>query len=155
MRTLTILCCLALLSAAGCRGSAGAPAPQPEVLGVRLGLSKEAAHARLRQLGQLEKQESKQQEVWKLSNDPRYSHLIVAYNKDYSSMRFATAVAKEGGERVRYTDVIDIGRARKDTAGNTVTYTLEVPASEGAPAFFVKLIGNNPDYLQYNSVELK
>ncbi|MCA1614932.1 MAG: hypothetical protein LC795_15040, partial [Acidobacteria bacterium] len=87
------LCCLLLLAAA----CAAAVDPRPEILGVRLGMSREEAHARLRQIGKFQKEERRQQEVWQLTDEPSYSHLMVAYNKEYTAVRYVTAVAKEQG----------------------------------------------------------
>jgi hypothetical protein len=141
--------CLLLLAAACSR----VPDPRPEILGVRLGMSREEAHARLRQIGQLEKEERKQQEVWRLSGEPSYSHLIVAYNKEYTSVRYVTAVADEQGRRVRYADMIDTRRARAEITPASHTYTQEIPARAEQPAFIVKAIGTDPENLKYFSVE--
>ncbi len=144
-----VLCCLILLAAACGAGSE----PKPEILGVRLGMSREEAYVRLRNIGKLEKEERRQQEVWKLTGDSPYSHLIVAYNKEYTSLRFITAVANEDGRRVRYDDVIDTNKARRTGAGNSITYTLEVPSRGNQPGYVVKAIGNDPQYLKYYSIE--
>ena len=152
MRLVAALCAFVVLFGA-CRAGADAAGPKPEVLGVRLGMSREEAHARLNDLGHLEKKESKQQEVWKLKDDATYTHLIVAYNKEYTSLRFVTAVANEGGRRVRYGDVLDTAKARRAGAGATVTYTLEVPAAGAQPRFEVRLVGNDPNFLKYYTVE--
>lgn len=144
------VCCLLLLAAACAKASRE---PRPEILGVRLGMSRDEARARLQGIGQLEKEERRQQEVWRLNDDASYSHLIVAYDKGYTAVRFVTAVAKEGGSRVRYSDVIDAGRARADVTPATRTYTQQVAARDGHPAFVVKAIGSDPESLKYYSVE--
>ena len=149
MRVLGALCC-AMLLLGSCDGAA---APGPQIFGVSLGMSREEAHERLKQLGSLEREERKQQEVWALRDDESYSHLILAYNKEYTSVRFLTAVAKDGGRPVRYADVLDVKKARLATAENNHTYTLEVPAEDGRPGYVVKAIGSHPDYLKYYSVE--
>lgn len=140
---------LTLLSA--CGGTAADAGP--EILGVRLGMSKDEAHERLQKLGKLEKEERKQQEVWALQNDESYSHVILAYEKDYAAVRFVTAVAKVGGRRVRYSDVMDVKEAEHAAAEPTHTYTKEVPAKDGRPSYVVKATGSDPDYLKYYSVE--
>jgi hypothetical protein len=149
-RVVVTICCLLLLATA----CATAVEPQPEILGVRLGMNREEAHARLQDIGKLEKEERRQQEVWRLTGDPNYSHLMVAYNKGYTSVRYVTAVANEQGRRVRYTDVIDPGRARPESTQASRSYTLETPARAGQPGFVAKVIGNDPTYLKYYSVEL-
>lgn len=127
--------------------------PRPEILGVRLGMGRDEARARLQSIGQLEKEERRQQEVWRLNDDASYGHLIVAYDKGYTAVRFVTAVAKDGGSRVRYSDVIDKARAREDVTPATRTYTQEVAARDGRPGFVVKAIGSDPESLKYYSVE--
>jgi hypothetical protein len=149
MKKVVTVCCLLLLAAA-CATSAE---PKPEILGVRLGMSREEAHARLQEIGKLEKEERRQQEVWRLNGDPSYSHLMVAYNKEYTSVRYVTAVASEQGRRVPYADVISPGSARLESAPASRTYTQEFPERGGRPAFVAKAIGSDPTYLKYYSVE--
>lgn len=150
MKKVVTVCSLLLLAAA----CSAAVEPKPEILGVRLGMSREEAHARLQAIGKLEKEERRQQEVWRLTDDPNYSHLMVAYNKGYTSVRYVTAVANEQGRRLRYADVIDPARARLDSTQVSRTYTLENPASPARPGFIAKVIGDGPTYLKYYSVEL-
>lgn len=149
MRTVFALCCLLLL-AASCSAPAG---PKPEILGVRLGMSREEAHARLQGIGSLEKEERRQQEVWRLKDDPSYSHLMVAYDKGYTAVRYVTAVANEQGRRVPYAEVIDLGGARLESTQASRAYTQEFPEREGRPGFVARAIGTDPTYLKYYSVE--
>jgi hypothetical protein len=148
MKKVVAVCCLLLLAAA-CATKGG---PKPEILGVRLGMSRGDAHARLQAIGKLEKEERRQQEVWRLNDDPSYSHLMVAYNKDYTSVRYVTAVANEQGRRVPYADVVDLGSARLESAQASRTYWQELPERSGRPAFVAKAIGTDPTYLKYYSV---
>lgn len=143
--------CFLLLLAAACSRQAG---PKPEILGVRLGMSRDEAHARLQTIGRLEKEERRQQEVWRLTNDPSYSHLMVAYNREYTAVRYVTAVANEQGRRVPYADVINLGGARLESTQTSRTYTQETPARNSQPGFIAKAIGTDPTYLKYYSVAL-
>ena len=143
------ICCLLLLATA----CATAVEPKPEILGVRLGMSREEAHARLQTVGRLEKEERRQQEVWQLTGDPSYTHLMVAYNKEYTSVRYVTAVANEQGRRVSYGDVINLDGARMESTPASRTYTRDTPARDGQPGFITKAIGADPTYLKYYSVE--
>jgi len=149
MKIAVTICCLLLLAPA----CATVVEPKPEILGVRLGMTREEAHARLRTIGQLEKEERRQQEVWRLTGDPGYTHLMVAYNREYTSVRYVTAVANEQGRRLRYADVINLGRAREESTPASRAYTQEVAARDGQPAFVAKAIGTDPTYLKYYSVE--
>ena len=142
--------CLLVVTASCSR--AGGSQPMPEILGVRLGAGREETTRRLGEIGRLEKEERKQQEVWALRDHPSYSHLIVSYDKEYKGVRFVTAVAKEGGSPVRYDEVLDTATARKEQAGQSVTYTLTVQAQGGQPGYVVRAIGDSA-HLKYYSVE--
>ena len=149
MKIIVTLCCLLMLAAA-CYTSSE---PEPEILGVRLGMSREEAHARLQKIGKLEKEERGQQEVWRLNGDPSYTHLMVAYNKEYTSVRYVTAVANEHGRRVTYAEVINLDSARLESNPASRTYVREFPERAGRPGFIAKAIGADPTYLKYYSVE--
>jgi hypothetical protein len=142
-----------MLLGVACASSPSSREPKPEILGVRLGMSRDEARARLQIIGQLEKEERRQQEVWKLAGDPNYTHLIVAFDKGYTAVRYVTAVANEQGGRVRYADVIDTRLAREETTPATRTYTQEIPARGSQPGYVVKAIGSDPESLKYYSVE--
>ncbi|HEX8336111.1 MAG TPA: hypothetical protein VF621_05235 [Pyrinomonadaceae bacterium] len=150
MRIAVTICCLLLLAPA----CSTAVEPRPEILGVRLGMTREEAHARLQTIAKMEKEERKQQEVWRLTDDPSYTHLIVAYNKEYTSVRYVTAVANEQGRRVAYADVINLDGARMESTPASRTYTQETPVRDGRPGFVTKALGSDPTYLKYYSVEL-
>ena len=153
MKAIAVFCCIILLLL-GCNSGIGNKTePLPEIMGVRLGASKEEALPKLQNIATLEKEERKQQEVWALSGDQPYSHLIVSYDKEYTSMRFINAVAKE--KRVRYTDVIDTNTAKLTRSGPSFTYEIEVPEKNNQPAYVVKTIGTDPEYLQYYAIEKK
>lgn len=148
-KTVVTVCCLLLLAAA----CSTAVEPKPEILGVRLGMSREEAHARLQEIGKLEKEERKQQEVWRLEGDPSYSHLMVAYNKEYTAVRYVTAVANEQGRRVPYADIVNLNGARLESTQASRAYTQETPARGDRPGFVTKVIGTDATYLKYHSVE--
>jgi hypothetical protein len=153
MRVKVAFCCMVLLLL-GCNNESGNKIePLPEIMGVRLGASKEEALPQLQKIATLDKQENKQQEVWTLSGDQPYSQLIISYDKEYTSMRFINAVAKE--KRVRYMDVVDINKAKLYTSGSNYTYELEVPEKDNQLAYVVKAIGTDPEYLQYYAIEKK
>lgn len=106
-------------------------------------MSKDIVHARLSAAGSLAREERKRQEVWNV-RDPRFQGAIVGYDQEWK-VRFITAVAKEGGERVRYADVLDLAAARHQSTGGTNKYTWR-PAGAG---YSVIAIGHDPDALTY------
>jgi hypothetical protein len=117
-------------------------------------MSREAVRRRLEKIGRLEKEERKQQEVWRLRRDPHYSHLIIGFNKDYTQVRYLTATAREdGGRRVRYSDVLDLKSARQTGSANNYRYTQEVAARGNQPGYVVSARGTDATYLTYYSIE--
>jgi hypothetical protein len=124
-----------------------------DVLGIRVGMSKKDADNRLQKLGKLEKDERKQQQVWALTNDPHYSHLIVSFNKQFTEVRFVTAKAKENGSKVSYNDVVDIKKAKQVGATNNYKYVQEVPARGKNPGYVITARGQDSKYLTYFSIE--
>lgn len=124
-----------------------------DVLGLRVGMSREAAIARLHQIGKKDHDERKQQEIWKLRDDPHFSYVIIAYDKEYKTVRFVTAKAREDGKRVRYSDVIDTKKATQLGSANNYNYVLEVPASGDKPAYKIIARGTDKNFLTYLAVE--
>ena len=55
-------------------------------------------------------------------------------------MRYITAVANEQGSRVRYSDVVDLARAREENPPASRAYTQDVPGLRPA-GFVAKAIG--------------
>lgn len=124
-----------------------------EILGLRVGMSKDEALSRLQKIGTKDRDERKQQEIWILTNDKHYSYIIIAFDKDHTRVRFVTAKAREGGKRVHYRDVIDIKKARQEGSTNNYKYVLEVPAGGQELGYRVVARGRDKEYLTYFSVE--
>jgi hypothetical protein len=124
-----------------------------DILGIRIGLSKEDTTKRLNEIGKLDHEERKQQEIWALNNDPHYSHLIVAFDKEKQILRFITAKARENGTRVRYSDVMDISKAKLTTSSNNYKYIQEVQGNESTPGYTRIASGTDSDYLTYFSLK--
>lgn len=123
-----------------------------DVLGIKVGMNKEDAVKRLQKIGSKERDERKQQEIWNLTDDSSYSHIIIAFNKE-NKVRFITAKGRESGKRVRYSDVIDVKKARQIGAVNNYKYVLEMPARGKKPGYKVIARGQDQNYLTYFSIE--
>jgi hypothetical protein len=124
---------------------------RPEIMGIALGMSRDDAQARLKSLGSLEKQEPKRQEVWAL-RDPRISHLLVGYDDEFR-VRYVTAIAREGGPRIRYDDLADLKSAQRMENQGAHKFTWEVEARRGQFAFVMIARGRDPQYLDSYSVK--
>jgi hypothetical protein len=124
---------------------------RPEIMGVSLSMSREAALARLKAIGRLEKQERKRQEVWAV-NDARVSHLLVGYDTEYR-VRYVTAIARTGGPRIRYQDVVDVKHAQRSNNQGNYKFTVEVDARRDRFAYVTIAHGRDPQYLDSYSVK--
>lgn len=124
-----------------------------DILGLSVGMSREDAIARLQKLGKKDHDERKQQEIWKLRGDERFSHIIIAFDKEYKNVRFVTAKARADGKRVRYSDVLDIKKAVATITPNNYKYVQEVPANGKNAGYKIIARGTDKNYLTYFAVE--
>jgi hypothetical protein len=149
LKNLLLLLCLITLACTN------APQTQSnsDILGIKIGMSKEDTIKRLNEIGKLDHEERKQQEIWTLNNDPHYSHLILAFDKEKQDVRYITAKAREKGSRVRYSDVIDIKKAQQRSSANNYKYIEEVPATESTPGYTRIASGTDSNYLNYFSLK--
>jgi hypothetical protein len=124
---------------------------KPEIMGVALEMKREVAQARLKSLGQLEKEDGKRQEVWAIK-DPRISHLLVGYDDEYR-VRYVTALARSGGPRMRYDEVADLKAAQRSNYQGNYRFTWDIPERRGQLAFVVIAHGRDPNYLESYSIK--
>jgi hypothetical protein len=115
--------------------------PRRDVVGVTVGMSRNAAHAKLDAIGRKLRDEGKRQEVWEL-RDARFASAIVGYDEE-SEVRFITAIAKE---KIRYADVLDINAAEHRTDGRNHTYVWK-PSPRAD--YVVRARGSDPEVLTY------
>jgi len=125
--------------------------PPRDLLGIRLGVSREAARAHLKKIGRLQREEEKRQEVWSL-NDPRYEFLLLGYDENYK-VRYVTALARKNGRRVRYSDVVDIKKTRQEGAAGNYKYVWEVAARGDQTGYVVIARGSDPRFLSMCSIK--
>ena len=120
-------------------------------MGVALGMSRQNAQARLKSIGNLEKEQRKRQEVWAVK-DPRISHLLVGYDADYR-VRYVTALARAGGPRMRYEEVADLKTAQRLENQGNYKFTWEVGERRGRAAYVMIAHGRDPQYLDSYSIK--
>jgi hypothetical protein len=146
---LTAICLLSLHPSA--RANAAAGRLKPQIMGIELSMSREAARVRLQTLGSLEREDRKRQEVWAI-RDPRISHLLVGYDAE-NRVRYVTALARTGANRIRYDEVADPKRAQRQEAQGNYRFTWEVEERRGQFAYVVIAHGRDPQYLESYSVK--
>lgn len=152
MRRLIALCFVSLLLAAGL--SAAAASPRRDLVGLRVGMAKEAARRQLQKIGTLQREERKRQEVWEV-RDEYFSHVIVGFDQQ-ARVRFVTAVAREGGaRRMRYGDVASLETARQegDVAINNYHFVWELARRGREPRLLVEARGRDPQYLSTYTIK--
>ncbi len=142
--------CLVILLAGA---SFAAAQTKKDVLGLYVGMNRSAAITILQKIGKKERDERKQQEIWKLRNDSRFSYIIISYDKEFKNVRFVTAKVRSDGKPVRYADVLDTKKAVQLGAENNYNYVLEMPASGDKPAYKIIARGTHKDFLTYFAIE--
>ncbi len=130
-----------------------AAATQHDVPGIEVGMSREKAVSILAKMGKKDHDERKQQEIWTLRDNKQFSHIIISFDKEYKYVRFINAKARENGERVRYSDVIDVEKAVAQDLPNNYKYVIQVPAQGDKAAYKIIARGSDKDYLTYFAVE--
>ena len=123
--------------------------PAREILGIGLEMTREDAQKRLKEIGTFERQERKQQEIWKV-RDATFSHVIIGADKE-GKLRFLTAVAREDADakRVAYVSVGNLEAARQagDVSIRNFHYEWRLPEGNGRPATLVVARGRDPKFL--------
>lgn len=119
--TLLALCLMTLISSSVAAGKPPSLRFRNGLFGITPGTTRARVHDRLNDTGTLLREEGKRQEVWEL-RDQRFSGAIAAYDEEWR-VRFITFVAREDGQRLRYTDVMDLNTAEHRSAGASHTYT--------------------------------
>jgi len=142
---------LSLLLVIGVSVSAVIARPRPEILGVSLDMTRDDAHARLKSIGIMEREDRKRQEVWAVK-DSRISHLLVGYDADYR-VRYVTALARTDGPRIRYQEVADLKSAQHTNANSNYKFTWEVEGRRGRPSFLIIARGHDAQFLDSYSVK--
>jgi len=142
---------VALFVALAGLASAAQAKVKPEIMGISLEMGREAAQARLKALGQLEKEDRKRQEVWAIK-DRRISHLLVGYD-DENRVRYVTAIARTDGPRIRYQEIAELKDAQRASVQGNYRFTWEIPERRGKFAFVVIAHGRDPNFLDSYSVK--
>lgn len=126
---------------------------QDHVLGLRIGMSREDVHRHLKKIGTLEKEERGRQEVWMLAREPRFGSVLVGFDKEFR-VRYVTAIAREGGRRMRYRELAPIQEAQAESANGAYTrYTWEIKPDKKSAGYFLIAEGRDPEYLKSFSIK--
>ena len=145
-----VLCiCITVVAMAQCaKHSQSAINPTRDILGISVGMNKQDATRRLEEIAVFERDERKRQQVWKMKDASRYSHVAIGYDEK-NQIRYITAFVDKAlaKERIRFADLGDLSKAKKEITEPHHRYTWEVPAIEDKPGYFVIAYGSEPEFL--------
>ena len=126
---------------------------QDNVFGLRIGMSRAEVHRRLQRMGTMEREERGRQEVWTLAREPRFASVLVGFDAEFK-VRYVTAIAREGGRRMRYSDLAPLKDARAENANGAYTrYTWELKPDQKRAGYFLIAEGRDPEYLRSFSIK--
>ena len=146
---------LILLMLAGIQcATRSATEPPRDILGIGIGMTRADVQKRLEEIAFFERSERKNQQVWRLKDDPHYSHLAVGYDAN-NQIRYITAFADKAKTQIPFSDIGNLSKAKKEIIEQHHTYVWEVPATGASPAYFVNVYGDNPKFLTTCSLSKK
>jgi hypothetical protein len=125
--------------------------PAPQILGLRLGMSYDRAHARLNEIGQF-KSEDEGQQVWQLRYEKHYQYLIIGFDRD-RAVRYVTVLARPDGQPVNYTDVGNLTEATRSGGEGNLRYTWKANDRKGHFEYLAIAKGKDAHHLNHYSIK--
>jgi len=133
-----------------CAANCGAPAVESpkdlpkDLLGVRIGMSKDEAQKSLEQVAVFTREERKRQQLWKLKQDPHFVDLAIGYDEN-ERFRYITAFTekKSGKKPMLFSSVGDLTKAKAEIVVPHHRYIWEIPA-EGRSGLLGKRLWRQP-----------
>ena len=144
---------LLLLAGIQC-ATRSAPELPRDILGIGIGMTRADAQKRLEEIALFERNERKNQQIWRLKDDSHYSHLAVGYDAN-NQVRYVTAFADKSKTQIPFSDIGNLSKAKTEIIEQHHTYIWEVPSTDGAAAYFVNVYGDNPKFLTTYSLSKK
>ncbi len=129
-----------------------APTLPKDIFGISVGMEKEDAENKLKETAKLIRVDEKNQEVWVLREDPRFSHVAVGYTGE-GEVRYVTAYTKPtGGTPIKADEIGDLSKAKSEIVGPNYAYFWQVPDApvEGDKnAYKVTIRGVQPETFSF------
>lgn len=117
-----------------------------DILGLSIGMSKADVEKHLGVIAEFERNDRRRQELWRLRNDPHYSHLAVGYDQN-DQVRYVTAFGDASKARVRFSEIGDLTKAKKELTEPHLRYTWDNVAGGKIIAY-----GTEGEYLSSLSI---
>lgn len=130
--------------------------PPQDILGISVGMNKADAQKRLEEIAQFVSEDRKAGQLWQLRTDPQFANVAVAYDKE-QKIRFVTALVNKetAKERIRFTEVADLTKAKAEIVEPHYRYIWEVAPQGQQPAQIFIAYGDNPDSVTLISLSKK
>src|SRR5436190_10846553 len=127
-RRLSALSLIVLFLAAGAACSLP-KTPAIEILGLRIGMEKAAARARLNEISEFVRNEGRNQEIWKVKDASRFAEVAVGYSDD--KIRYVTAFVNktQAKDLIPFSGVGDLRSAKAEIMEPHHRYVWDVPES--------------------------
>ena len=147
LRKISLSCLLVLILVSRIPAAPGKPSR--EVFGLRLGMTEEAVHKRMRKIATQQKEEREEeeggeQEVWILKKDARYNYLLTKFSREHR-LTLVTAVARPN--RVHYSDLGETKDATVATDGMNYSYKWQIAAHGKERAVLVIARGSSTEFI--------
>lgn len=144
---------IVLLSVMQCAINPPTPDLPDDVLGIKLGMNRDDAENRLREIGDFKEDARKRQQVWLVRNVSHFDSLAIGYNQD-NKVRYITAFADKDivKEPLRFSEVGDLSKAKQEITAPHHRYTWTVEAADGKPAHIVSIYGTDPEFVSMYSL---
>jgi hypothetical protein len=128
--------------------SGRAAVPNGDLLGLLVNMTGPAAEQRLNQIGKLARTELGRQEIWTLTNDPRFSSVAIGFDKE-DRVRYVTAFVDKATatERLAFSTIGDISKAKAEILPPHYRYIWDVKGPNEALSYVVNVYGDDPTYL--------
>jgi hypothetical protein len=116
-------------------------------------MSKADALQRLAAIAQMESEQRKTGQLWRLTDDPHFRYLSVGYDRE-NKVRFVTGLVDPATAkgRLRFADVGDTAQAEQEINEPHRRYIWKVAADGDKPAYFVTVYGAEPEFLSMYSL---
>jgi hypothetical protein len=125
--------------------------PSPAILGIRLGMPYEKAHAKLNKIAQF-KSEDEGQQVWTLNHDSHFQHAIIGFDRD-RKVRYVTVLARTNGQPVNYEDIGNLSEATRSGSPGNLRYTWKLTDTQEGFEYEVTARGSDPHHLTRYSIK--
>ena len=129
--------------------------PVIEILGLRVGMEKAAAHTRLNETSEFVRNEGRNQEIWKVKDASRFAEVAVGYSED--KVRYVTGFVDklQAKELIPFSGIGDLRAAKAEVMGPHHRYIWDVPPTTGRDAYTINVYGDNPEFVTIYTLAAK